>query len=167
VLVRRGYHQTRVDDVVTEAGVSHGAFYRYFDNKEQLAHVLAVRAIRRVSTALTEIPDPPAPEGPVGRDPVLRQWLRRYNAAHAPETALIRVWAEAVLEDPKLRPDSAAAYDWGRRQLVRYLRPRDFGDVDTEAVILLGLLGAFGASSRSSVTVDSAAYIIERGLFGR
>ena len=167
VLVRRGFHRTRVDDIVTAAGVSHGAFYRYFDNKEQLAHILAVRAIRRVSTALAQIPAAPTSDGPAGKDGALRLWLRRYNAAHSTEAAVIRVWADASLEDPALGADSAAAYDWGRRQLVRFLAPRDFGDVDTEAVIMVGLLGAFGARERSAVTIDSAAYIIERGLFGR
>jgi AcrR family transcriptional regulator len=167
VLVRRGFHRARVDDIVTAAGVSHGAFYRYFENKEELAQILAVRAIRRVSTALAEIPDAPASDGPAGKDTALRLWLRRYNAAHSTETAVIRVWADASLDDPALRADSAAAYDWGRRQLARFLAPRDFGDVDTEAVIMVGLLGGFGARERSAVTVDSAAYIIERGFFGR
>ena len=32
---------------------------------------------------------------------------------------------------------------------------------------MVGLLGGFGARERSAVTVDSAAYIIERGFFGR
>ena len=165
--MQRGYHRTRVDDVVAAAGVSHGAFYRYFENKEELAHVLAVRAIRRVSTAFADIPEAPAGGGPAGRDAALRLWLRRYNAAHASETAMIRVWAEASVGDPILGADSAAAYDWGRRQLVRFLGSRDFGDVDTEAVILLALLGAFGTHQRSAATVDSAAYTIERGLLGR
>jgi AcrR family transcriptional regulator len=167
VLVQRGFHRTRIDDVVAAAGVSHGAFYRYFENKEQLAHVLAVRAIRRVSTALAEIPEAPAPDGPPGKDGALRLWLRRYNAAHATETAVIRVWVDASVGDQALQADSAAAYDWGRRQMVRFLWPRDFGDVDTEAVIMVALLGAFGARERSAATVDSAASIIERGLLGR
>jgi AcrR family transcriptional regulator len=163
VFVRLGYHRARVDDVVEAAGVSHGAFYRYFENKEELAQILAVRAIRRVSTALAEIPHAPTD----AKDTALRLWLRRYNAAHSTETAVIRVWADASLEDPTLRADSAAAYDWGRRQLARFLAPRDFGDVDTEAVIMVGLLGGFGARERSAVTADSAAYINERGLLGR
>ena len=37
VFLDRGYHRTRVDDLVTAAGVSHGAFYRYFKNKDELA----------------------------------------------------------------------------------------------------------------------------------
>jgi AcrR family transcriptional regulator len=164
VLVRRGFHRTRVDDVVAAAGVSHGAFYRYFPNKDQLAHVLAVRAIRRVSTALAQIPEVAVD----GTDAAaLRPWLRRYNTAQAQETAIIRVWAEARLEDPALLVDSAATYDWGRRQLATFLRPRAFGDVETEAVIMVALLGAFGMSRRSATTVEAAAHVIERGLLGR
>ena len=47
VVVRRGYQGTRVDDVVAAAGVSHGAFYRYFENKDDLVRVVAVRALQR------------------------------------------------------------------------------------------------------------------------
>jgi AcrR family transcriptional regulator len=165
VLVQRGFHGTRVDDVVSAAGLSHGAFYRYFENKEQLAQVLGVRASRRVATAFTEIPA--GADGAAAKDGALRLWLRRYNAAHAKETAVIRVWAEASVDDPDRRADSAAAYDWGRRQLARFLRPRGFGDVDTEAVVMVALLAAFGARERTAATVDSAAYVIERGLLGR
>lgn len=166
VLVRRGYHRTRVDDVVTAAGVSHGAFYRYFQNKDQLAQVLAVDAIRRVSTAFAQIPDAPVADGSAGDGEALRRWLRRYNDAHTNETAMIRVWVD-VSQDDERRADSAAAYDWGRRQMVRFLAPRDFGDTDTEALLLVALLGAFGARRRSPATVDAAAYIIERGFLGR
>ncbi len=35
-LAERGQHQTRVDDVVSRAGTSHGTFYLYFENIEDL-----------------------------------------------------------------------------------------------------------------------------------
>lgn len=165
VFVSRGYHGTRIDDVVAAAGVSHGAFYRYFQGKDHLAHVLAVRAIRNVSTALTAIP-PADHDGSPDRA-ALRRWLRRYNASQASETAMIRVWVDASYDDPTLGPDSAAALDWGRRLLARFLRPRDFGDVDTEAVVMVALLSAFGSSERGADIVDAAAHVIERGLLGR
>ncbi|MDQ1383890.1 MAG: hypothetical protein QOG65_1269, partial [Actinomycetota bacterium] len=34
VLATKGYHSTRVDDVVKVARTSHGTFYLYFSNKE-------------------------------------------------------------------------------------------------------------------------------------
>ena len=74
-----GYHGTRVDDVVEAAGVSHGAFYRYFKNKDELAHLLAAQAMRTVSSAFLEIPDT-TKDGASGRA-ALRRWLRAYNQA--------------------------------------------------------------------------------------
>jgi AcrR family transcriptional regulator len=165
VFVARGYHDTRIDDVVAAAGVSHGAFYRYFRSKDDLAHVLAVRAIRNVSASLVEIPEPDNDGSPDRA--ALRRWLRRYNATQATEAAMIRVWVDAALEDPALRDDSAAALDWGRQELARFLRPRDFGDVDTEAVVMVALVSAFGGRERATADVDAAAHVIEHGLLGR
>jgi len=137
--------------------VSHGAFYRYFENKDELVQVIAMRALRAVSTALAEIPDV--------RDRVaLRRWLRRYNAVHAEKAAMIRVWAEAV-DDP-MRSDRAAAFDWGRRQMARVLRGRAFGDDDVEAVALLAVIEAFGSQPRGSAEVDAAIHVVQRGFLG-
>jgi hypothetical protein len=125
-----------------------------------------VDAIRRVSTAFAQLPAAPVADGSAGDGEALRQWLRRYNDAHTNETAMIRVWVD-VSQDDDRRADSAAAYDWGRRQMVRFLGPRDFGDIDTDALLMVALLGAFGARRRSAATVDATAYIIERGFLGR
>jgi hypothetical protein len=51
--------------------------------------------------------------------------------------------------------------------MARFLEPRGFGDVDTDAVVLVALLGVFGARARSASGVDAAALIIEGGLLGR
>ena len=164
--VARGYHRTRVDDIVAAAGVSHGAFYHYFESKDQFAQVLAARAIRRVGAAFADIPEGAGSEGPARRA-ALRRWLRRYNAAHAIEAAMFRVWLDASRHDATLSSDSAAALDWGRRRMVRFLAPRGFADVDTEAVVMVALLGAFGARERSTPTIDAATHTIEQGLLGR
>ncbi len=166
VFVELGYHNTRVDDLVTAAGVSHGAFYRYFQNKEQLARLLTARAVQAVGTAVLEMPDLSGLDEATGRS-VLRRWLRRYNSAHANEAAMLRIWVDAAHQDPSLRTESAPLLDWGRRRMSRYLRPRGFGDFDTEAVVMVGLLGVFGARERPTAEIDAAAHIIERGLLGR
>lgn len=166
VFVARGYHSTRVDDIVAAAGVSHGAFYRYFQSKEHLAQVLAGRAMQTVSSAFADVPDTAGQDGAPGRA-ALRRWLRRYNASHAAEAAMIRVWVDAALDDPTFGPDSAAVLDWGRRRIVEVLRPRGFGDVDTEAVVMMSLLSAVGARDQSDARIDAAVHVVERGLFGR
>jgi AcrR family transcriptional regulator len=175
VLVARGYHGTRVDDIARAAGVSHGAFYRYFENKDHLIRLLAVQAIRKVSVAMVDIPDITAAgdradgQGRAGAasSATLRQWLRRYHTTHASETAMIRVWVDAAADDASLQPETAAALDWGRRRLARFLQPRGFGDIDTEALVMVALLDAFGARPLAASTVPATAHIIERGLLGR
>src|SRR6185503_19557856 len=42
VFAERGYHAARVDDVVKAARTSHGTFYLYFSNKEDLFRALAI-----------------------------------------------------------------------------------------------------------------------------
>jgi AcrR family transcriptional regulator len=159
VVVRCGYRGTRVDDVVAAAGMSHGAFYRYFENKDEFVRIVAVRALGAISTALGEDVDADDPAA-------LRRWLRRYNAVHAAKGAMIRVWVEAAADDP-LRSDRAAVFDWGRRRVVRLLQDRGFGDVDADAVVLLALVEAFGSVPRQPLEVDAALYVIERGFLGR
>lgn len=166
VFVERGYHATRVDDLIAAAGVSRGAFYRHFSNKEQLARVLTAHAVRSVGATLAELPDPSDLDGPAARG-VLRRWLRRYHAAHANEAMMLRVWVDAALQDPVFKAESAPPLDWGRRRLAGFLAARGFGDDDVDAVVLVALLGVFGARQRAPVEFDAAAHIIERGLLGR
>jgi AcrR family transcriptional regulator len=165
VFVKRGYQSTRVDDLVAAAGVSHGAFYRYFGNKEELARILTARAVQAVGAAVTEIPEPSAFAGSTGKT-VIRRWLRRYHAAHANEAAMLRVWVDAALQDEVIRAESAPLLDWGRRRMSHYLQARGFGDLDMEALVMVALLGVFGARDRSAAEVDAAAQIVERGLLG-
>jgi AcrR family transcriptional regulator len=166
VFVERGYHNTRIEDLVAAAGVSRGAFYRYFRSKDQLARTLTARAVRSARTAVEEMPDVTAMDRAAGKA-VMRRWLRRYHSAHTNEAAMLRVWVDAAHQDPALRAESAPLLDWGRRRMARYLQPRGFGDLDTEAVVMVALLGVLGARPRSAAAVDAAALIIERGLLGR
>ena len=165
VFIARGYHNTRVDDLVAAAGVSHGAFYRYFRNKDALARILTARAMRATGTTLLEIPDVFDDES--AAKGALRRWLRRYHAAQASEAAMLRVWVDAALQDPALRTESAPPLDWGRRSVSRFLRPRGFGDVDMDALVMVALLGVFGARERSAADIEAADHIVERGLLGR
>ena len=157
VIVQRGYHGTRVDDVVAAAGVSHGAFYRYFENKEDLVGVVAARSLTAVSSALGQIPVD-------GDRAAVRRWLRRYNTVHAANGSMIRVWVEAG-GDP-LRDDRAAVFDWGRRRMARFLQGRPFGDLDVDALVLLAFVEAFGAVPRHPAEVDAAVHIVQRGFLG-
>ena len=52
MFVSRGYAGARIDDIALAAGVSHGTFYQYFKNKNDLAHVLVLEAMRPLADGL-------------------------------------------------------------------------------------------------------------------
>src|SRR5438105_8969940 len=72
VFDRRGYHAARVDDIVKVANTSHGTFYLYFANKEDLFRALLADASAEMN-ALARTLGPVGP-GVDGRDE-LREWL--------------------------------------------------------------------------------------------
>lgn len=160
VILAQGYHDTRVDDLVAAAGLSHGAFYRYFTNKAHFTRMLVLEAMEPLSGTLALIPTD-------ATRAQLRAWLRDYNEIQASEAAIIRIWVDATLHDPELRVDAAAALDWGRRRLARFLAERPFGDHDADAVVLMGVLDAFGGRRLEGSILDTTTSVIERGLLGR
>jgi AcrR family transcriptional regulator len=166
VLVRRGYHASRIDEIVATAGVSRGAFYRYFDNRDALAEVLAARALRALSGVFVDIPLGPRPDGTTDRA-ALRRWLRRYNTIHGNEVAMTRVWVDAALQEPSLEEDSAAALDFGRRAVLPFLAGRGFGDPSVDAMVMVGLVDAFGGRPRSAADIDAAVHVIDQGILSR
>jgi AcrR family transcriptional regulator len=163
VFVVQGFHATRVDDLTAAAGLSRAAFYKHFRNKEEVARVLTARAAQAVGDTVRAMPSRAEIEAPRGAV-ALRRWLRAYHAAHTGEAVMLRVWTEATLQDPSRRGDLAPLLDWGRRRMLRFLDGRSFGDRDADAIVLLALLGVFGARPRSARDVDAAAQFIRRGL---
>jgi AcrR family transcriptional regulator len=89
LFAERGYDDTRVIDIVREAGVAKGLFYWYFDNKEQLFAELADEIRLRLRRSQGEALDPNA--DPLTR---IRQGAEasvRFMAINAPFFALLEV----------------------------------------------------------------------------
>jgi AcrR family transcriptional regulator len=164
VFTAKGYHGTRIDDIVQRAGVSHGAFYLHFVGKEDFARVVAIRAMRSVSQAFVDFPDPASLDAD-GTE--LRAWLRRYGTSQAAEAAMIRVWSDSALGNPVSAADTAAVLDWGSRRMELLLAPRGYGDVEAEAIVLVAVLSAFGAVGLSEPRVVAATHVVRRGFLGR
>lgn len=170
VFVARGYHGTRVDDIVETAGTSHGTFYRYFDNKDQLFRIVALRAGNRVVAALDAVPDITTEVQPHSTESALRAWLQQYSTTYMTHDAIIRVWIEAIARDAELSAMSFDAMEASRQRMAMFLTPRGFGDVDAEALVLLGLLEservAMATPRSSDKTLDVVTEVIRRGFLG-
>lgn len=94
----RGFHATRVDDIVRHAGVSHGAFYLYFDDKQALFRILAAEAAEDMIARIEELT---VPSPPRGED--LVDWLEAWLDAYRRHGAVIRAWMEDHARDRGLR----------------------------------------------------------------
>jgi hypothetical protein len=79
---------------------------------------------------------------------------------------MLQVWVEASVHDATTRATSAPALAWGRQMTAAFLRRRDFGDVETESLVLLAVLGAFGSRPHAPTGVDAAAHIVQQGFLG-
>ena len=57
VFAIQGYHQTKVTDILDEAGISTGSFYFYFNNKEELFEILYDEMIKTYLMVLQDAVD--------------------------------------------------------------------------------------------------------------
>ncbi|MDZ7733344.1 MAG: helix-turn-helix domain-containing protein [Acidimicrobiia bacterium] len=96
VFARKGYHAARVDDIVKVARTSHGTFYLYFANKEDLFRALVLDVAEELRTVSESI-------GPIGPDDAgrraLRDWLEQFSALYERYGPVIRTWTEAEVDD--------------------------------------------------------------------
>jgi AcrR family transcriptional regulator len=88
----RGFQGARVDDVVQRAGISHGTFYLYFSNKEDLFKALLKDALHDMENVAGDFPVVTRDEN--GRR-VLRQWVRAFSRAYAAHGTVLRTLSSA------------------------------------------------------------------------
>jgi AcrR family transcriptional regulator len=88
----RGFPAVRVDDVVKRAGISHGTFYLYFSNKEDLFQALMRDAIQDVEIVAGDFPVVTRDEA--GRR-ALRTWVHQFFRAYSAHGTVLRTLSAA------------------------------------------------------------------------
>ena len=147
---RNGYHQTSMDDVIAETGMSSSAVYRYFRSKDELIDASAEEGMTAVRDVFerAQAQDPlPGPEELIG---VVVQALHR-RAAHERydlTRLAMSTWAEAV-RSPHLQARAGMLY----------------GESLTSIAAIMRVWQARG-QVRSEVDVAGAAYVLSSLLHG-
>lgn len=168
--LRDGFHNTSMQDVIAEAGLSVGAVYRYFRSKNDLVMSIAETAIGTTASVFTEIlaHDPPLPlisameralryvDAEVGEDGVLR--------------IAMQVWAES-LRDPALAEFVAEKYRGFQQQFTlvaaHAVKAGELpADIDVAAVgsALFGIVPGYVVQRILTGAPDPAMYLA--GLCG-
>jgi AcrR family transcriptional regulator len=96
VFAAKGFHAARVDDVVKAAETSHGTFYLYFANKEELFQALAGEAAEELGAlagSLGELSPDAAGEA------ALRTWIDAFADLFERYGAVLQAWIEAETDE--------------------------------------------------------------------
>jgi AcrR family transcriptional regulator len=88
----RGFNGVRVDDVVKRAGISHGTFYLYFANKEDLFKALLRDALHEMEGVTGDFPVVTSDETGLR---LLRAWVRKFTVAYAAHGTVLRTLSSA------------------------------------------------------------------------
>jgi AcrR family transcriptional regulator len=95
----RGFQAVRVDDVVRRANTSHGTFYLYFANKDDLFKALLRDALRDMEIITDEFPV--VTPNPAGRT-ALRNWVRKFCEVYHAHSTVIMILSQAELVGEEL-----------------------------------------------------------------
>ena len=172
VFGRRGYHSARVDDIVKVAKTSHGTFYLYFANKEELFAALTLD----VSDAMVAVAESlgPLDAGPAGQAE-LRRWLGEFAELYAHYGPVIRTWTEAEVESGafgRLGTDMFGTLTTALAGRIAESGP-DGLDPPIAALALLAMVERFNyfvlvgqVDADRDATLDTLAELTHTSLFG-
>jgi AcrR family transcriptional regulator len=155
-----GYAAARIDDIVAIAGTSHGAFYLYFRNKEDLLHRLAVECgarLRELTAALESLPRPLSAGD-------LESWVAGFVALYHRDGPVIRVWMDNRDEDPLMQAMANEALGPLARALAAVIEPELATRVDHRMAGLgmLSMLERLSSYLPDDVREDAAIATVAR-----
>ncbi|MBG0562276.1 TetR/AcrR family transcriptional regulator [Actinoplanes aureus] len=163
--VRNGFHQTSMQDVIKEAGLSVGAFYRYFKSKNELITAIAGTKIGEVTSMLDDmLAQEPTPAIPAIFERILE--IIDTNAGDGGTARIaVQVWGEAV-HDAEVGAVVAEIYGRVRARAVRIAEAaKEAGqlpaDADAEGVgaALFGLIQGYILQRILVGEIDRKSYV--------
>ncbi len=170
---RRGYHATRVNDIVDIAKTSHGTFYLYFSNKEDLLRALVTEAAGEAQTLYDALSALPADSGAPGWDDV-HGWVKAYSELWTRYAPLFRTWTDLATIDPVLVDVIRQTFTALSGALTRQIGPDSSGhiiDPDAAGMATLAMLDRFHylrefvGQPIDDVALDTMTTMVYRALF--
>jgi AcrR family transcriptional regulator len=169
VFGERGFHTARVDDIVRAARTSHGTFYLYFSNKEDLLRALAVECAREMDALADGLgPITPDDDGAVE----LRRFLSGFLTTYRRYGPIIRAWMEGNVEDRAVSLLGVRAFTDIATELGRRMRESGAPGDDASVAALMAMLervAYFLVSRRlefdADRMLDTLTPLVHRGFF--
>src|SRR5256714_13307127 len=137
----RGFQAVRVDDIVRRAQISHGTFYLYFSNKEDLFKALLRDALHDMGVVTDEFPVVTRNAAGLA---ALRQWVHEFCETYAAHAAVIRTLSQAEIVGEEVWGD-------GLKLLFRLAE-----------AMAQGMTAATGAAEHAELTAVACLMMLER-----
>jgi AcrR family transcriptional regulator len=143
IFEERGFLEARISDIAERAGLSHGAFYHYFESKEQVFREVAKALDDQLSEPMESVIFARAyATGPRDRlSTALRRHLERYRA----EARIMGVIEEVARYDEHVFAVRAASNVHHRREIadsIRRMQRRQRADPTLDPEIAAAALGS-------------------------
>jgi AcrR family transcriptional regulator len=171
VFAKRGYHAARVDDIVKLARTSHGTFYLYFSNKEDLLRALVSEAgdvVGALDSALGPIAS--GPDGWIS----LRSWIERFSTEWVRYAPVLRAWTDLLMSDVVLTEQAHEAATGITSTLARRIAEAEPGhgiepNAAAEAIIAMidrfHYLRQFAGEPVDAQALDTLTTMVHRAVF--
>jgi AcrR family transcriptional regulator len=169
VFGERGFHAARVDDIVRAARTSHGTFYLYFANKEDLLRTLATECAQEMDALANRL-------GPVGADAdgyaELQSFLEQFFTIYKRYGPILRAWMEGHVDDRHVSALGVKAFTDIATALGKRMREAGARGDNASISALMALLERFAyflVSRRlgldNDVTIETVTTVVHRGFF--
>lgn len=120
VFSKRGYHEAKIEDIVTAAGVARGTFYLYFEDKRAVFEEIVDRAFAQIGMVIVRVD--PKDKGRTLGDQV-RENIERIVTTLLDDQATTRILlSEAMGVDPAFDRKLRAFYEIAEKLLEESLR---------------------------------------------
>lgn len=137
-----GFLDARISDITERAGLSYGAFYHYFDSKEEVFREVAARVDERLSAPLDSIILAPSSDLPPEQR--IRESLTRHLASYRSEAGIM-----GVIEQVSRYDEEVAAMRFARHQeynkrigdSIRQLQRHGLADEQLQPQLVAAMLG--------------------------
>lgn len=140
VFADRGYHAARVDDIVKVAKASHGSFYLYFSNKEDLFNALVLQVAEKLASLASELEalDPSAE----GYD-AFCEWVGRFAGLYREYGPIIQAWTEIKVNDTRGESPEPDLFAGLRAELAEHIDSSTGVHADVAALSIISMIERF------------------------
>ncbi len=158
VFEEKGFHEARVSDIAQRTGVSHGAFYHYFDSKEDILREVATALDLTLNAGVDIIRDPLSTATPRER---LTAALRLRLEAHRKEARIMSVIVQVSRHNEEINALWTELYERHCQEMVEGiedLQRRGLADPELDPVIVTDALATMIFRFAEQCLVADARY---------